>query len=136
MSTTTATDTTPSKAHVIRTLAKSLREYRTASLLSPLFVIVEAVIEIAIPTVIAILIDKGISGKSMPDIWKYGGILIAWRGRVVVRGLPGPVGSRPSVPPVLPRTCAMTSSRRCSSSASRTSTVFRRARSSPGSRPT
>ncbi len=53
MSTTTATDTTPSKAHVIRTLAKSLREYRTASLLSPLFVIVEAVIEIAIPTVIA-----------------------------------------------------------------------------------
>ena len=77
MSTTTATDTTPSKAHVIRTLAKSLREYRTASLLSPLFVIVEAVIEIAIPTVIAILIDKGISGKSMPDIWKYGGILIA-----------------------------------------------------------
>ena len=77
MSTTTATDTTPSKAHVIRTLAKSLREYRTATLLSPLFVIVEAVIEIAIPTVIAILIDKGISGKSMPDIWKYGGILIA-----------------------------------------------------------
>ena len=77
MSTTTATDTTPSKAHVIRTLAKSLREYRTASLLSPLFVIVEAVIEIAIPTVIAILIDKGISGKSMADIWKYGGILIA-----------------------------------------------------------
>ncbi|MCI6772367.1 MAG: ABC transporter ATP-binding protein/permease [Bifidobacterium pseudolongum] len=61
----------------MRTLAKSLREYRTASLLSPLFVIVEAVIEIAIPTVIAILIDKGISGKSMPDIWKYGGILIA-----------------------------------------------------------
>ena len=77
MSTTTAADTKPSKAHVIRTLAKSLREYRTASLLSPLFVIVEAVIEIAIPTVIAILIDKGISGKSMPDIWKYGGILIA-----------------------------------------------------------
>ena len=77
MSTTTATDTTPSKAHVIRTLAKSLREYRTASLLSPLFFIVEAVIEIAIPTVIAILIDKGINGKSMPDIWKYGGILIA-----------------------------------------------------------
>ena len=66
MSTTMATDATPSKAHVIRTLAKSLREYRTASLLSPLFVIVEAVIEIAIPTVIAILIDKGISGKSMP----------------------------------------------------------------------
>ena len=77
MSTTTATDTTPSKAQVSRTLAKSHRDYRTASLLSPLFVIVEAVIEIAIPTVIAILIDKGISGKSMPDIWKYGGILIA-----------------------------------------------------------
>ena len=88
MSTTTATDTTPSKAHVIRTLAKSLREYRTASLLSPLFVIVEAVIEIAIPTVIAILIDKGISGKSMPDIIINSSVLSSRRGRVVVRGLP------------------------------------------------
>ena len=48
MSTTTAADTKPSKAHVIRTLAKSLREYRTASLLSPLFVIVEAVIELSL----------------------------------------------------------------------------------------
>ena len=77
MSTTTATDTTPSKAHVIRTLAKVPSGIPHGELLSPLFVIVEAVIEIAIPTVIAILIDKGISGKSMPDIWKYGGILIA-----------------------------------------------------------
>lgn len=67
----------PKKTHVIATLLKSLREYRKASLLSPFFVVIEAVIEIIIPTVIAILIDKGITGQSMPDIWKYGGILIA-----------------------------------------------------------
>ena len=66
----------PSKKHVIRTLGKSLREYKKASVLSPLFVIVEAIIEILIPSVIAVLIDKGITGKSMPDIWKYGLILI------------------------------------------------------------
>ena len=65
-----------SKKHVIRTLGKSLREYKKESLLSPLFVIVEAIIEILIPSVIAVLIDKGITGKSMPDIWKYGLILI------------------------------------------------------------
>ncbi len=67
----------PSKKHVIRTLGKSLREYKKASILSPLFVIVEAVIEILIPSVIAVLIDRGITGESMPDIWKYGLVLIA-----------------------------------------------------------
>lgn len=67
----------PSKKHVIRTLGRSLREYKKASILSPLFVIVEAVIEILIPSVIAVLIDRGITGESMPDIWKYGLILIA-----------------------------------------------------------
>lgn len=62
--------------HVIATLLRSLREYKSASILSPLFVIVEAIIEIVIPTVIAILIDKGITGRSMPQIWKYGAILV------------------------------------------------------------
>ena len=54
---TTSTTSKP-KQHVIRTLGKSLREYKKASLLSPVFVAVESVLEILIPTVMASLIDE------------------------------------------------------------------------------
>ncbi len=66
----------PVKMHTIKTLVGSIREYTKASLLSPLFVVVEAIIEILIPTVIATLIDKGITNRSMQAIWQYGLILI------------------------------------------------------------
>ena len=72
---TTSTTSKP-KQHVIRTLGKSLREYKKASLLSPVFVAVESVLEILIPTVMASLIDEGISGGSMPAILKFGLILL------------------------------------------------------------
>ncbi|MEE1296108.1 MAG: ABC transporter ATP-binding protein [Bifidobacterium sp.] len=62
--------------HILRTLGQSLREYKKASILSPLFVAVEAIIEILIPSIIATLIDQGITGKNMSAIWKYGLILI------------------------------------------------------------
>jgi len=64
------------KGHIIRTLGKSLREYRKASILTPVFVVVEGVLEILIPTVMASLIDQGISGGSMPTIIKFGLILL------------------------------------------------------------
>lgn len=63
------------KQHLIRTLGRSLREYKKDSLLAPAFVAVESVLEILIPTVIASLIDQGISGGSMPAIIKFGVIL-------------------------------------------------------------
>ncbi|MCH9276233.1 ABC transporter ATP-binding protein/permease [Bifidobacterium amazonense] len=62
--------------HVIRTLGGSLREYRKESLLAPLFVFIESILEILIPTVMAALIDQGISGGSMPAIIKFGLILL------------------------------------------------------------
>lgn len=73
---TTGSGRKPVKMHTIKTLAGSIREYTKASLLSPLFVVVEAIIEILIPTVIATLIDKGITNRSMQAIWQYGLILI------------------------------------------------------------
>ena len=63
---------------MLKTLAKSIREYKTASILSPLFVTVEVVLECLIPLVITYLlasIRRGAEG--MGDVWMYGGILIA-----------------------------------------------------------
>ncbi|NEG90395.1 ABC transporter ATP-binding protein [Bifidobacterium aerophilum] len=62
--------------HIIRTLAGSMREYRKESLLAPLFVFIESILEIVIPTVMASLIDQGITGGSMPAIVKFGLILL------------------------------------------------------------
>ena len=63
--------------HTIRTILRSLREYRKASFLAPAFVFLESVLEIVIPTIMASLIDQGVSGQSMPAIFKFGLILLA-----------------------------------------------------------
>ncbi|WP_338069769.1 ABC transporter ATP-binding protein [Bifidobacterium santillanense] len=62
--------------HIIRTLARSMRQYRKESLLAPLFVTVESVLEIVIPTVMASLIDRGITGGNMNAIVRFGLILL------------------------------------------------------------
>ena len=62
--------------HTVRTILGSLREYKKASLLAPGFVFLESVLEIVIPTIMASLIDQGVSGRSMPAIIKFGLILL------------------------------------------------------------
>ncbi|WP_291527334.1 ABC transporter ATP-binding protein [Bifidobacterium sp. UBA744] len=66
----------PGGRHLLRTLLRSLREYKRDTLLAPLFVAIEGVLEIVIPTVMAELIDQGVSGGSMPAIIKFGLILV------------------------------------------------------------
>ena len=58
--------------HVLRTLGHSIREYKKASILAPVFVAVEGILEILIPTIMASLIDEGITGGSMPATVKFG----------------------------------------------------------------
>ena len=62
--------------HVLRTLGHSIREYKKASILAPVFVTVEGILEILIPTIMASLIDEGITGGSMPATVKFGVILL------------------------------------------------------------
>ena len=60
---------------MIRTLSKSIREYKKPSLLSPLFVALEVVFECIIPLVMANMIDH-MNGSSMAPILQDGFILI------------------------------------------------------------
>lgn len=62
--------------HLIKTLLHSLREYKRESWLAPGFVVIESVLEILIPTIMAQMIDQGVAGGSMPAIWKFGMILL------------------------------------------------------------
>ena len=61
---------------MIKRLLKSVREFKKDALLTPFFVVLEVVMEVIIPMVMALLIDKGIDGQNMAAIWKYGIILV------------------------------------------------------------
>ncbi len=55
---------------------QSIRQYKKASILAPIYVVLEVALEIIIPLVMADLIDKGIDQGSMPDVIKFGIILL------------------------------------------------------------
>jgi len=60
---------------MIKRLARSIREYKWASIGSPLCMIGEVTMEILIPLVLAELLRQGIEPGYMPAVWKYGGLL-------------------------------------------------------------
>ena len=59
-----------------KTLLKSVREYKKQSVLAPLFVILEVLMEVLIPMEMAKIIDTGIRNGDLPYILRMGGILI------------------------------------------------------------
>ncbi len=61
---------------MIKTLARSIREYKKVSILTPLLVTVEVVLECIIPFVIANLVNQMQNGCGMDVIVKYGVALI------------------------------------------------------------
>ena len=71
---------------MIKRLLKSVREFKKDALLTPFFVVLEVVMEVVIPAVMALLIDRGIDAHDMGEIWKYGIILIICAGLALVFG--------------------------------------------------
>ena len=61
---------------MMKTLSRSIREYKKASILTPLLVIVEVILECLIPFVIANLVNEMQAGCSMGVIVRYGAALI------------------------------------------------------------
>lgn len=75
---------------MLKTLSKCIREYKLASILSPLFVTIEVILECIIPFIIAELInviDTTVPGEiDMGQVWMYGGILVAMAVASLVSG--------------------------------------------------
>ena len=63
---------------MIKTLSRSLREYKKGSVLTILLSILEAAFEITIPLCMAKVIDEGIDLGNMNAVWKYGMILLTF----------------------------------------------------------
>ena len=65
---------------MIRELAKSIREYKKASLMTPLLVSMEVVMECIIPFIIAQLVNQIKANCEFGVIVKYGLILVVMAG--------------------------------------------------------
>ena len=61
---------------VVKTLAKSIRQYKKATILTMIFVLLEALFEVIIPTLMAYLVDNGIDVGNMDYIIKMGIVIL------------------------------------------------------------
>ncbi len=60
---------------MLKQLARNIRGYKKQTILTPIFVMLEVVLECAIPFIIALLVNSIKRGAGMSEIWKYGTIL-------------------------------------------------------------
>ena len=49
---------------MIKKLLKSVREFKTVSLMTPVFMVGEVIMEVIIPLLMAMLVDNGINGNN------------------------------------------------------------------------
>ena len=61
---------------MLRTLTRQIKEYRTASILTPFWTAMEVVMDVLIPYVTASLIDKGLNAGNMENVCLYGAIML------------------------------------------------------------
>ena len=72
---------------MIKTLAKSIREYKKQTVLAPLLIGLEVIMDILIPYVMSKLVDNGIYGENMAVIYKLGALLILLVGFSITFGI-------------------------------------------------
>ncbi|MBO5796937.1 MAG: ABC transporter ATP-binding protein, partial [Clostridia bacterium] len=62
---------------MFKIVSRCIREYKRASILTPLLVSGEVILECLIPFVIAMLVNAVKAGSDMPVLLTYGGVLVA-----------------------------------------------------------
>ena len=61
---------------MFKTILKQVKQYKAAALLTPLWTTLEVIMGVLIPYVTASIIDKGIGAGSLPDVYRYGAMMI------------------------------------------------------------
>ncbi len=61
---------------MIKTLAGYIREYKKPSIMTPIFMIAEVVMEMIVPLLMAAIIDTGVANKDMGFILKVGAVML------------------------------------------------------------
>ena len=74
---------------MIRTIAKEIREYKWASITTPLFMLLEVLMETLIPYLMASIIDKGVNAGDIGHIYRIGGLMIVAAAIGLLAGMAG-----------------------------------------------
>lgn len=74
---------------MIRTLLSEVKEYKRASIATPLFMILEVLMEMTIPFLMASIIDDGVNAGNLGHIYKVGGIMVAAAAIGLLAGIAG-----------------------------------------------
>lgn len=61
---------------MIRTLLREVRQYKAASIATPLFMILEVLMEMVIPFLMASIIDDGVNAGDIHHIYRVGAVMI------------------------------------------------------------
>ena len=61
---------------MLKTLGAQIKEYKKASILTPIFIVGEVIMELLIPLLMASIIDKGVSAGNMNHVFIMGGMMI------------------------------------------------------------
>lgn len=61
---------------MVKTLLGQVKQYKKDSLLSPLFAALEVVMEVLIPFITAMIIDRGLEAKNISNVYRYGGLML------------------------------------------------------------
>ena len=74
---------------MLKTLLKEVKEYKRASIVTPVFMILEVLMETMIPFLMASIIDEGVNAGNMQHIYKVGGIMVIAAAVGLFAGLAG-----------------------------------------------
>jgi ATP-binding cassette subfamily B protein len=62
--------------YMLKTLGAQIKEFKKDSILTPIFMILEVIMEMIIPLLMASIIDDGVNAKNLNHIYKVGGWMI------------------------------------------------------------
>ncbi len=72
---------------MLKTLLKQIGSFKTASILTPIFISLEVVMGVLIPYVTSWIIDEGIAQNDLPDVYKYGAIMLVLAAMSMIFGI-------------------------------------------------
>ncbi len=72
---------------MLKTLLKQIGTFKTASILTPIFISLEVVMGVLIPYVTSWIIDEGIAQNDLPDVYKYGAIMLVLAAMSMIFGI-------------------------------------------------
>ena len=72
---------------MLKTLLKQIGQYRWAAILTPIFILLEVLLDVLIPYVTAWLIDLGINKGHMGNVLRYGGLMLVMAFLSLVMGI-------------------------------------------------